>query len=93
MKEELVYMGVDIAKAYLDAAMGNEKCRFANDALGHRQLVNWELNKCQHQFRWISNPAVATKSVGSGACSCADQSQFGPSQPGSAICAGGGNLG
>jgi transposase len=32
---------VDIAKAYLDAAMGNEKCRFANDALGHRQLINW----------------------------------------------------
>jgi hypothetical protein len=25
MKEELVYLGVDIAKAYLDAAIGNEK--------------------------------------------------------------------
>ena len=41
MKEQLVYLGVDIAKAYLDAAMGNEKRRFANDALGHRQLINW----------------------------------------------------
>jgi transposase len=41
MKEELVYLGVDIAKACLDAAIGNEKCRFANDALGHRQLINW----------------------------------------------------
>jgi transposase len=41
VKEELVYLGVDIAKAYLDAAMGNEKCRFANDALGHRQLIDW----------------------------------------------------
>jgi transposase len=41
MKEELVYLGVDIAKAYLDAAMGNEKRRFANDALGHRQLIHW----------------------------------------------------
>jgi transposase len=41
IKEQLVYMGVDIAKAYLDAAMGNEKRRFANDALGHRQLINW----------------------------------------------------
>ena len=41
MKEELVYVGVDIAKAYLDAAIGNEKRRFANDALGHRQLINW----------------------------------------------------
>src|SRR6266404_9283048 len=41
MKEPLVYLGVHIAKAYLDAAMGNEKRRFANDALGHRQLINW----------------------------------------------------
>ena len=30
MKEELVYLGVDIAKSYLDAAIGNEKRRFAN---------------------------------------------------------------
>ena len=28
MKEELVYLGVDIAKAYLDAAIGNEKASF-----------------------------------------------------------------
>ena len=41
MKEELVYVGVDIAKAYLDAAMGNEKRRFSNDALGHRELIKW----------------------------------------------------
>ncbi|HVH92260.1 MAG TPA: transposase, partial [Candidatus Acidoferrum sp.] len=41
MKEELVYAGVDIAKRYLDAAMGNEKRRFANDALGHRELIQW----------------------------------------------------
>ena len=36
VKEEFVYLGVDIAKACLDAAMGNEKSRFSNDALGHR---------------------------------------------------------
>jgi transposase len=41
MKEELVYLGVDIAKAYLDTAVGNEKSRFSNDAPGHRQLINW----------------------------------------------------
>jgi transposase len=41
MKEALVYLGVDIAKSYLDAAIGNDKCRFANDALDHRQLINW----------------------------------------------------
>jgi transposase len=38
MKEALVYLGVDIAKSYLDAAIGDGKCRFANEALGHRQL-------------------------------------------------------
>jgi transposase len=41
VKEELVYLGVDIAKSCLDAAIGNEKCRFANDVIGHRQLVKW----------------------------------------------------
>ena len=28
MKEELVYLGVDIAKAYLDTAMGTRKVVF-----------------------------------------------------------------
>ena len=41
MKEELVYAGVDIAKRYLDAAMSNEKRRFCNDAVGHRELIQW----------------------------------------------------
>ena len=41
MKEEFVYVGVDMAKRYLDAAMGNEKRRFSNDAVGHRELIQW----------------------------------------------------
>ena len=41
MKEEVVYLGVDIAKSYLDIAIGNEKRRFANDAVGHGQLIKW----------------------------------------------------
>jgi len=41
VKEQLVYCGVDIAKSYLDAAIGNEKDRFSNDAIGHRQLIEW----------------------------------------------------
>jgi transposase len=41
VKEELVYLGVDIAKSYLDAAIGAEKRRFANDTIGHRQLIKW----------------------------------------------------
>jgi transposase len=41
VKEELVYLGVDIAKAYLEAAMGNEKRRFSNDTIGHGELIKW----------------------------------------------------
>jgi transposase len=41
MKEELVYVGVDIAKAYLDGAIGNERRRFANERIGHRELIKW----------------------------------------------------
>ena len=41
MKEQLVYLGVDIAKWYLDAAVGKEKRRFRNDAKGHLDLINW----------------------------------------------------
>ncbi len=41
MKEQLVYMGVDIAKFYLDAAIGNEKGRFSNDTIGHGELIKW----------------------------------------------------
>ena len=41
MKEELVYLGVDIAKSYLDAAIGAENRRFSNDTIGHRELIKW----------------------------------------------------
>jgi transposase len=41
VKEELVYLGVDVAKSYLDAAIGNEKRRFANEPIGHRELIKW----------------------------------------------------
>jgi hypothetical protein len=41
VKEELVYLGVDIAKSYLEGAIGNEKRHFPNDIIGHRQLIKW----------------------------------------------------
>lgn len=41
VKEELVYLGIDIAKSYLDAAIKEQKRRLSNDALGHRQLIRW----------------------------------------------------
>lgn len=56
MKEQLVYLGVDIAKYYLDAAMGSEKRRFANQALGHRQLISW-INQIEGAVRVICEPS------------------------------------
>jgi transposase len=41
VKEELVYLGVDIAKSHLDAAIGAQKHRFCNDTVGHRERVRW----------------------------------------------------
>jgi transposase len=39
MKEQKVYVGVDIAKAYLDVALGEESWRVANDGAGRNALV------------------------------------------------------
>ena len=39
MKEEVVYVGVDVAKAFLDVAWEQESWRVANDATGRRALV------------------------------------------------------
>ena len=58
MKEELVYLGVDIAKSHLDAAIGAQKHRFCNDTVGHRQLVRWiEQTGAAVQVIWgLSHP-------------------------------------
>jgi transposase len=39
MKEQKVYIGVDVAKAYLDVAWGQESWRVTNDAAGRSALV------------------------------------------------------
>ncbi len=39
MKQEVVYIGVDVAKAYLDVAWEQESWRVANDATGTNALV------------------------------------------------------
>jgi len=41
VKEQLVYCGVDVAKAYLDTMIGKEKRHLPNNALGHRGLIQW----------------------------------------------------
>ena len=86
MKEELVYLGVDIAKAYLDAAIGNEKRRFSNDAVGHRELINW-IKQIAGPVQVICEPSGGYEtSLRPGACSCADASQPGASKSGESIC-------
>jgi transposase len=39
MKQEKVYVGIDVAKAHLDLAFEQLRCRLTNDARGHRALV------------------------------------------------------
>jgi len=93
MKEELVYLGVDIAKAYLDAAMGNEKRRFANDALGQRQLINW-IKQMPAKVQVICEPSGGyERALVRGDSWCAAENQFGPGQSSPAICPGGGHFG
>jgi transposase len=56
VKEQLVYLGVDIAKSYLDAAIGSEKRRFPNDAVGYRQLIRW-VNQIAGAVQVICEPS------------------------------------
>ena len=56
MKEQVVYLGVDVAKAYLDAAIGKHKRRLANDGTGHRQLINW-IQQIEAQVQVICEPS------------------------------------
>jgi hypothetical protein len=56
VNEELVYLGVDIAKAYLDAAIGNEKRRFSNDAIGPGRLIQW-LKQIEEPVQVICEPS------------------------------------
>ena len=56
MKEQLVYLGVDIAKFHLDAAVGSEKRRFPNEAVGHGQLIRW-INQIEGAVQVICEPS------------------------------------
>src|ERR1700737_3700449 len=39
MKEAIVYVGIDVAKAYLDVAWQEQRQRVPNDAIGRNQLL------------------------------------------------------
>lgn len=41
MKREVVYVGLDIAKGYLDLAVEKQAQRFANNSAGQRELLKW----------------------------------------------------
>jgi transposase len=56
VKEQLVYLGVDVAKAYLDVAFGKEKRRLSNDGMGHRGLINW-IKQSEEQVQVICEPS------------------------------------
>jgi len=72
VKEQLVYLGVDIAKYYLDAAIGREKCRFPNEAAGHRQLIRW-INQMEGAVQVICEPSGGyERALVTGAGWCAD---------------------
>jgi transposase len=56
VKEQVVYLGVDVAKAYLDVAIGKEKRRLSNDGTGHRRLINW-IRQIEGQVQVICEPS------------------------------------
>jgi len=41
MKQSVVYIGVDVAKEYLDVAWQKQSRRFGNNKSGHAALVSW----------------------------------------------------
>ena len=41
MEQAIVYIGVDVAKAYLDVSWAGETRRFSNEEKGHAALVRW----------------------------------------------------
>jgi hypothetical protein len=62
VKEQLVYCGVDIAKSYLDADIGKEKRRLANDAMGHGEFIKW-IKQIEGQGQVICEPSGAASCV------------------------------
>src|ERR1051325_5070883 len=41
MEQAIVYIGIDVAKAYLDVSWAGEARRFSNERSGHAALVRW----------------------------------------------------
>jgi transposase len=56
VKEQFVYLGVDVAKACLDTMIGKEKRRLPNNALGYRELIRW-IKQSSAPVRVICEPS------------------------------------
>jgi polyphosphate kinase 2 (PPK2 family) len=41
MEQAIVYIGIDVAKAYLDVSWAEQARRFSNEEKGHAALVRW----------------------------------------------------
>jgi len=41
MEQAIVYIGIDVAKAYLDVSWAGEARGFSNEEKGHAALVRW----------------------------------------------------
>jgi transposase len=89
VKEQLVYLGVDIAKSYLDAAIGSEKRRFSNDAIGHRELIKW-VKQVKTSVQVICESSGGyERALVQGLARARVKISLVPSQPGTAICPSG----
>jgi len=52
MNKEQVYVGIDVAKARLDVAWGEEGRQVSNDKAGHKELVKW-LGKMEEKVQVV----------------------------------------
>ena len=70
MEQAIVYIGIDVAKAYLDVSWAGQARRFSNERSGHAALVCWlktspapVQSPCVAAFTWPhSRPLASTRS-------------------------------
>jgi transposase len=77
MKESIVYIGIDVAKAHLDVAWQKHSRRFANSKSGRGALVKWIKAKPAPVQIICEASGGYRASLARGAVAKAAQSQFG----------------
>ena len=56
MNKDVVYLGVDVAKRYLDTAMADEKRRLPNEVKGWQELIQW-IKRSEGSVQVICEPS------------------------------------